>query len=83
MGDVISLDRYRARRIPPALPMDRLDAAVARLDALVGDRTGRLTSLVERELLAIARSVSAGRPRAAAERAERLAGMLEHPLASG
>ena len=82
MGDVISLDGYRARRIPPARP-DRLDAAVARLDALVRGRTGRLTPLVERELLAIARSVSAGLPRQAAERAERLAGMLEHPLASG
>jgi hypothetical protein len=36
---------------------------------------------VERELAQIARSVSAGLPRDAAERAERLADLLEHPAA--
>jgi hypothetical protein len=82
MGDLITLDRYRARRNPPAAP-DRLDVAVARLDDLIRIGAGRLTPLVERELLAIAHSVSAGHPRLAAEQAERLAGMLEHPLASG
>jgi len=38
---------------------------------------------IQRELVAIARAVSAGRPARAAERAERLAGILEHPVASG
>lgn len=81
MAQVISLDEYRARRNPLATSIARLDHAIARLDPLVRDRTGRLTPSVERELAHIARSVSAGLPREAAERAERLADLLEHPAA--
>lgn len=81
MGQVISLDRYRAShdRLPAA--MARLDGAVARLEPLVRRSPGRLLFDVERELLAIAGAVSAGRPQEAAERAERLADRLEHPAA--
>ena len=46
-------------------------------------RLDRLSPTIQRELVAIARAVSAGRPARAAERAERLAGILEHPAASG
>ena len=81
MAQVISLDDYRARRNPLTTSIARLDHAVARLDPLVRDRTGRLSPSVERELAHIARSVSAGLPREAAERAERLADLLEHPAA--
>ena len=81
MGKVISLEEFRARRHPMASSVARLDHAVARLDPLVRDRTGRLTPAVEHELAEIARSVSAGLPREAAERAERLADLLEHPAA--
>jgi len=81
MAQVISLDEYRARRNPAAASIARLDHAVARLDPLVRDRTGRLTPSVERELAEIARSVSAGLPQKAAERADRLADLLEHPAA--
>jgi hypothetical protein len=81
MAQVISLDEYRSRRNPTAPSIARLDHAVARLDPLVRNRTGRLAPSVERELARIARSVSAGLPREAAERAERLADLLEHPAA--
>lgn len=81
MAQVISLDEYRARRNPLATSIARLDHAVARLDPLVRHRTGRLSPSVERELAHIARSVSAGMPSEAAERAERLADLLEHPAA--
>jgi hypothetical protein len=53
------------------------------LDPLVRARIDRLSPTIQRELVAIARAVSAGRPARAAERAERLAGILEHPAASG
>jgi hypothetical protein len=82
MGTVISLQAHRERRRPRAEAVRRLDRAVQRLDPLVRDR-GPLTPTIERELLAIARAVSAGQPRRAADRAERLAGLLEHPAASG
>jgi hypothetical protein len=81
MAQVISLDDYRARRSPLALAMARLDGAISRLDPLIRGRDGRLTPAVERELTAIAQTVSAGHPRDAAERAERLADLLEHPAA--
>ena len=86
MGEVIYLAEHSARRrgartTPPAL--DRLDEAVHRLDALVSARAHVLGGLVERELRAIARDVSAGRPRLAARRADRLADRLEHPAALG
>jgi hypothetical protein len=83
MGTVVSLEEYRERRDPAIRTIARLDRAVARLDPLVREREGRLTPTIERELLAIADAVSAGLPREAADRAERLAGILEHPAASG
>ena len=84
MAQVISLDDYRSRRKGPlAQAIERLDRAVARLDPLVHDRTGRLAPSVERELALIARDVGAARPLQAAIRAERLADLLEHPAASG
>ncbi len=83
MGVVISLDEIRERRGPAAAAVRRLDRAVSRLDPLVRANDGRLATTIRRELAAIASAVSAGRPRQAAERAERLAGILEHPAASG
>ena len=83
MGTLTFLDQYRERRDPLRAAVARLDAAVARLDPLVRGRLGRLSPTIERELREIARTVSAGSPRQAAERAERLAGLLEHPAASG
>jgi len=82
MGNVISLDDYRARR-DPATPVDRLELAVSRLDPLVRSSPDRIQAGVERELVLISRAVSAGRPVEAAERAERLADRLEHPAAHG
>jgi uncharacterized protein YoxC len=83
MADVISLEEYRERRDPLLAAVRRLDAAVSRLDPLVRDRGGRLTPSIERELAAISRAVSSGDPRDAAERAERLADLLEHPAVGG
>ena len=82
MGQVISLDDYRARR-DPLSGMARLDIAVARLDPLVRRSPDRVQNGIERELRRIADEVSAGRPGEAAERAERLADRLEHPAAHG
>ncbi len=82
MGQVISLDAYRARR-HPLTAADRLDLAVSRLDPLVRRSPDRVQAGVERELRRIAREVSAGRPAEAAELAERLADRLEHPAAHG
>lgn len=83
MAQVISLDSFRERRNPLAAAMSRLDGAVGRLDPLVKGRSAGLGHRLERELAAIARDVSLGRPREAADRAERLADLLEHPAASG
>jgi len=83
MGDVVSLSDYRARRDSGAGALGRLDRAVQRLDPLVRARLDRLSPTIQCELVAIARAVSAGRPARAAELAERLAGILEHPAASG
>lgn len=80
MGEVISLDDHRADPRPAVI--HRLDEAVARLDPLVRARASGMSPTVERELRAIALAVNAGRPRQAAQRAERLAGLLQHP-ASG
>lgn len=88
MGDVISLDAHRARRERRtgsdvrSGALARLDAATNALDRLVR-RGHRLSPHVSAELLMIARAVDAGSHREAAERAERLLGLLEHPLASG
>jgi hypothetical protein len=83
MGQVVSLDERRERRDERDVAFGRLDRAVRRLDPLVRERIDRLTPTIQRELIAIARAVSAGSPSHAAERAERLAGILEHPAASG
>ena len=82
MGQVVSLDEYRARR-DPASAVDRLDLAVGRLDPQVRGSSDRVQAGVERELRRIAREVAAGRPTRAAELAERLADRLEHPAAHG
>ena len=65
----------------PQQPLRRLEQAIRRLDGLVARGTGRISSRVESELLAIMGAVTAGRPTEAAERAERLAERLEHPSA--
>jgi hypothetical protein len=83
VGTVISLREHRARREAPVAAFERLDRAVARLESAIRRRPGRLPVAVERELEVIARAVSAGSPTEAAARAERLAGLLEHPAASG
>ena len=82
MGDVISLETYRDDVAAPREMLHRLDDAVAKLDPLVRARASAISPTVERELRAIAIAVNAGRPRQAARRAERLAGLLQHP-ASG
>jgi hypothetical protein len=82
-AEVISFQDYRDRRFPGVVAMQRLEQAVGRLDVVVQRRPGRMAPTVERELLIIARAVSSGMPREAADRAERLADLLEHPAASG
>ena len=82
-AQVISLSEYRARRHPAVAPLERLDLAVGRLDPLVSGQHQRLKPSVERELTRIATAVSAGHPHEAADRAERLADLLEHPAAHG
>jgi hypothetical protein len=82
VGDVISLQTYRDDVVAPRVMLSRLDEAVAKLDPLVRARASALSPTVERELRAIAIAVNAGRPHQAARRAERLAGLLQHP-ASG
>jgi hypothetical protein len=82
-AEVISFEDYRDQRFPGVVAMQRLEQAVGRLDVVVQRRPGRMAPTVERELLIIARAVSSGMPREAADRAERLADLLEHPAASG
>jgi len=82
MGDVVSLETYRGDVVTPREILRRLDDAVAKLDPLVRAHASAISPTVERELRAIAIAVNAGRPRQAARRAERLAGLLQHP-ASG
>jgi len=82
MGTVISLETYRDDVVAPREMLSRLDDAVAKLDPLVRAHASGISPTVERELRAIAIAVNAGRPRQAARRAERLAGLLQHP-ASG
>ena len=83
MGNIVSLAEYRDRRSPEVAVMRRLEHAVGRLDSVIRRRPGRMAPTVERELLLIARAVSSGMPLEAADRAERLADLLEHPAASG
>lgn len=82
MGEVISLADYREDATQPRQLLSRLDEAVSRLDPLVRARASAISPTVERELRAIAVAVNAGRPRQAARRAERLAGLLQHPASS-
>jgi len=87
MGAVIDLQAWRARddrRVPAAPvggsePVPRLDAAIDRLERLMRSGPGRISTLVETELLAITGAVAGGRMTEAARRAERLAERLEHP----
>jgi hypothetical protein len=83
MGQIIDLAAERTRRYPLAAAMERLEAAVGRLDPLVRGRGSRFGPAVRAELVAISGAVSAGRPDEAARRAERLADRLEHPAALG
>ena len=83
MGQIVSLAEFRERRHPQLAVMRRLEKAVGRLDRVVQQRPGRVAPTVERELLLIAQAVSSGSPLEAADRAERLADLLEHPAASG
>jgi hypothetical protein len=82
MGKLISLEAYRDDVVRPAELLHRLDEAVSKLDPLVRARGSSVSPTVERELRAIAVAVNAGRPRQAARRAERLAGLLQHPASS-
>ena len=87
MGIVISLEAYRdPERRPSVGPLGeviRLERAVARLDPAVRLPEGRITPTLERELRSIVRAVSDGRHGEAADRAERLLGLLSHPALSG
>jgi len=83
MGEIVSLDAFRARRQELPNALRRLDEVVGRLEPLVRGRGGRMGTRLEAELLAIASEVSAGRPYLAIRRAERLADRLEHPAALG
>jgi hypothetical protein len=83
MGELVSLEEFRDRRDPGLATLRRLERAVGRLDSAVQRRPGRMGPTIERELLLIAKAVSSGLPREAADRAERLADLLEHPAASG
>lgn len=83
MAQVISLSEYRARKDPTAAVFGRLDLAVGRLDPLIRGKAGRLSASAEHELAQIAHAVSRGQTHQAAERAERLADLLEHPAAHG
>jgi hypothetical protein len=65
--------------IGPAAPLRRLERAIARLDPLIHQGSGRIGPRVETELLAITGAVTAGRIDEAAVRAERLAERLVHP----
>ena len=82
MGTVISLDEHRRRREPGG-EVGRLERAIARLDPAVRRPPGSVTTTVERELRTIVREVTAGRHGEAADRAERLLGLLAHPALSG
>ncbi len=88
MGDVIRLEEFRRRQEPsdhpafqepsPGSPgeVERLDAAVARLQRLVEralEKSGRLNDKLETELLAIMGELAVGLVSEAAARAERVA----------
>jgi uncharacterized protein YoxC len=79
VGQLVSLEEYRSGKIRGLSAISRLERSVGRLEASVRRTAGRMTPTVERELLLIVRAVSSGRAQEAARRAERLAGLLEHP----
>jgi hypothetical protein len=79
MARIVSMQEFRERRNPGLAQISRLERTVGRLESSVRSAPGRLAPAVERELLSIVRAVSAGRTREAADRAERLAGLLGHP----
>jgi hypothetical protein len=90
VGRVIDFEAWRRdrrlafREVPDEAaqePLRRLERAIRRLESLLKRGTGRISSRVESELLAITGAVTAGLPEEAAERAERLAERLEHPSA--
>jgi hypothetical protein len=83
MGTVTSLQEFRERRSGARGQIGRLEHAVARLDPAVRRASRSLGPTVERELRAIADAVSRGEPGRAADRAERLLGLLSHPALSG
>jgi hypothetical protein len=82
MGQLVSLEEYRSRKIPGLAALSRLERSIGRLETSVRRTAGRMGPTVERELLQIVRAVSSGHAQEAASRAERLAGLLEHPAAS-
>ena len=90
VGSVIDFEAWRSGRrleirdLPGSgedASLQRLERAIRRLDVLIARGTGRLSSRVESELLAITAAVTAGRTDEAVERAERLTERLEHPSA--
>jgi hypothetical protein len=89
MGNVVDLGRWRRARNAPARDdggIGRLERAVRRLDPLASEmmnRAGRLDPAVETELLAVMGAIGIGLMDLAAERAERLAARLAHPVGTG
>jgi hypothetical protein len=79
MAAVVSIQEYRERRNPGLAQLSRLERTVGRLESSIRRAPGRLAPAVERELVSIVRAMSAGRTGEAADRAERLAGLLGHP----
>jgi hypothetical protein len=82
VGQLVSLEEYRSARTPRLAALSRLERSIGRLEGSVRLTAGRMAPTVERELILIVRAVSSGRAQEAARRAERLAGLLEHPVAS-
>jgi hypothetical protein len=82
VGQLVSLEEYRTRKAPGLAALSRLERSIGRLETTVRTGAGRMAPTVERELLRIVRAVSSGHAQEAATRAERLAGLLEHPATS-
>ena len=75
------LQEYRAQN-PRAAAFGRLDLAVGRLDPLVRGREGHLSASANGSLHRSLARYPTGLTDQAAERAERLADLLEHPAAN-
>jgi hypothetical protein len=82
MREYLERKDYRERRNPGLAQLSRLERTVQRLESSLRGAPGGLAPAVERELLWIVRAMSAGRTSEAADRAERLAGLLGHPAAA-